>query len=67
MPDEKNMGHDLNVKDEQGTTPGMTGKNPEHAPRPGMKMPQKDEIDEDAIDESGNLIYDDGKDENDAK
>jgi len=24
-------------------------------------------IDEDAIDESGNLIYDDGKDENDAK
>lgn len=67
MPDEKNMGHDLNVRDEKGITHGMTGDNPERDPQPGKKTPQKDEIDEDAINESGEKIYDDGKDENDAK
>ena len=45
----------------------FVGEHPEHAPQPGRKTPQVDLIDEDAIDESGNKIYDDGKDENDAK
>ena len=43
------------------------GEHPEHAPEPGRKTPQKDLIDEDAIDESGNLIHDKSKDEADAK
>ena len=51
----------------EGKTAELEGENPEHAPQPGKKTPQKDEIDEDAIDESGNLIHDDGKDENDGK
>lgn len=67
MPDEKNMGHDLNVKDEKGITHGMTGDNPEHDPQPGKKTPQKDDVDKDAINESGEKLYDNGKDENDAK
>lgn len=66
MPDEKSMGHDLNVKEEKGLTHGMTGDNPEHAPQPGMKTPQKKEFDEDAIDESGNPVHPKEKDENDA-
>jgi hypothetical protein len=43
------------------------GEHPEHAPQPGRKTPQEDLIDEDAIDESGNLIYDDGRDETERK
>lgn len=70
MPDEKDIAQDkkaLEQNEEQGTTAGLIGDNPERQPQPGKKTPQKDEIDEDAIDESGNLIHDDGKDENDAK
>ena len=67
MTDKKNIEHDLDVIDERGITHGMTGDNPAHAPQPGKKTPQIDDIDKDAIDESGNPIYDDGKDENGAK
>jgi hypothetical protein len=51
----------------QGKMDESIGEHPAHAPQPGRKTPQIDMIDEDAIDESGNLIHDDGKDENDAK
>ncbi len=70
MPDERDVAQDkkaLEQNAEKGETAELEGENPEHAPQPGRKTPQKDLIDEDAIDESGNLIYDDGKDENDAK
>lgn len=70
MPDEKDVAQDkkaLEQNEEQGTTAELVGKNPERAPQPGEKTPQKDLIDEDAINESGEKIYDDGKDENDAK
>ena len=70
MPDERDVAQDkqaLEQNEREGTTAELEGKNPEHAPQPGRKTPQADRIDEDAIDESGNLIYDDGKDENDAK
>ncbi len=68
MPDERNIAHDKKIMDEeQGKTLEIEGENPEHAPQPGRKTPQKDEIDENAINESGEKIYDDGKDENDAK
>lgn len=64
MPDERNIAHDKKVMDEEKISElEITGENPEHAPQPGRKTPQKDLIDKDAIDESGNLIYDDGKDE----
>lgn len=67
MPDERNIAHDKKVmEEEKGKTLEIEGENPEHAPQPGQKTPQEKE-DKDAIDESGNLIYDDGKDENDAK
>ena len=69
MPDERNIAHDKKVLDEKkkGETLEIVGEHPEHEPQPGQKTPQKEVIDKDAIDESGNLIHDDGKDENDAK
>ena len=70
MPDEKDIAQDkkaLEQNEREGKTAELEGENPEHAPQPGKKTPQKDEIDEDAIDESGNLIHDDGKDKNDGK
>ena len=67
MPDERNIAHDKKVmEEEKGKTLEIEGENPEHAPQPGKKTPQEHE-DKNAIDESGNLIHDDGKDENDAK
>jgi hypothetical protein len=69
MPDERDVAQDKKAMEqnaEQGTTAEVVGKHPEHAPQPGQKTPQE-HVDKDAIDESGNLIYDDGKDENDAK
>jgi hypothetical protein len=65
MPDEKSMGHDLNIMEEHGDDLELVGENPAHAPRPGMKTPQVKEFDEDAIDESGNLLHPKEKDEND--
>lgn len=70
MPDERDVAQDkkaMEQNEEQGTTAEVVGKHPEHAPQAGKKTPQKDLIDEDAINESGEKIYDDGKDENDAK
>lgn len=68
MPDERNIAHDKKVMDEKkkNETLEIEGENPEHAPQPGKKTPQEHE-DKNAIDESGNPIHDDGKDENDAK
>jgi hypothetical protein len=68
MPDERNIAHDKKVMDEKkkDETLEIEGENPEHAPQPGKKTPQEHE-DKNAIDESGNPIHDDGKDENDAK
>ncbi len=69
MPDERDVAQDkraLEQNEREGTTAEMEGKHPEHAPQPGQKTPQE-HIDKAAIDESGNLIHDDGKDENDAK
>lgn len=67
MPDERNIAHDKKLMDEKKVSElELTGEHPEHAPQPGQKTPQE-HADKDAIDESGNLIYDDGKDENDAK
>ncbi len=67
MPDERDVAQDKRVleeNEEKDETAEFVGENPEHAPQPGKKTPQKDEIDEDAIDESGNLIH---AEENDAK
>ena len=69
MPDEKDVAQDkkaLEQNEREGKTAELEGENPEHAPQPGKKTPQE-HVDKDAIDESGNLIYDDGKDEYDAK
>ncbi len=69
MPDERDVAHDKKVLEqnaEKGETAELEGEHPEHAPQPGKKTPQE-HVDKDAIDESGNLIHDDGKDENDAK
>ena len=67
MPDERNVAHDKKVLDEEKDSDlEITGEHPAHAVQPGRKTPQEHE-DKDAIDESGNLIHDDGKDENDAK
>ena len=69
MPDERDVAQDkraLEQNAEKGETSEIEGEHPEHAPQPGRKTPQE-HVDKDAIDESGNLIYDDGKDENDAK
>ena len=67
MPDERDIAHDKKVLEEhEGEKLEMVGEHPEHAPQPGRKTPQEHE-DKDAINESGELIHDDGKDENDAK
>ncbi|MGI8495116.1 MAG: hypothetical protein ACR2L1_07365 [Pyrinomonadaceae bacterium] len=67
MPDERNIAHDKKVMDEKKVSElELTGEHPEHAPQPGRKTPQEHE-DKDAINESGEKIHDDGKDENDAK
>ena len=68
MPDERNIAHDKKVLEEKkkGEMLEIEGEHPEHAPQPGRKTPQEHE-DKDAIDESGELIHDDGTDENDAK
>ncbi len=64
MPDERDIAHDKKVMDEhKGENLEIIGEHPEHAPQPGKKTPQKDMIDEDAIDESGNLIHEDKEDE----
>lgn len=68
MADERNVAHDKKVMAEENVKElKLTGEHPEHAPQPGKKTRQTDEPDKDAIDESGKPIYDDGKDENDAK
>ena len=70
MPDEKDIAQDkivLEQKEREGKTTELEGENPKHAPQPGQKTPQEDSVDEEAINESGEKIYDDGKDENDAK
>ena len=64
MPDERDVAQDkkaLEQNAEKGETAELEGENPEHVPQPGKKTPQEHE-DKDAIDESGNLIHDDGKD-----
>ena len=69
MPDEKDVAQDkkaLEQNKEEGTISELEGAHPEHAPQPGKKTPQE-HVDKDAINESGEKIYDDGKDENDAK
>ncbi len=69
MPDERDVAQDkktLEQNREKGETSEIEGEHPEHAPQPGQKTPQE-HVDKDAIDESGNLVHDDGKDENDAK
>jgi hypothetical protein len=69
MPDERDVAQDkraMEQNEREGKTAEVVGEHPEHAPQPGRKTPQE-HIDKDAIDESGKLIYDDGKDENDAK
>lgn len=70
MSDPKDVAQDkkaLEQNKEKGETSEIEGEHPEHAPQPGKKTPQIDMIDEDAIDESGNLINVDDKDENDTK
>jgi hypothetical protein len=70
MPDEKDVAQAkraLEQNQREGHTAELEGDHPEHSPQPGKKTPQTDAVDKDAIDESGNLINDDGKDENDAK
>lgn len=68
MVDKRDVAQDKEKMDEHaGEKLEFIGEHPEHAPQPGRKTPQEDLIHEDAIDESGNLIHDDGKDENDAK
>jgi len=69
MPDERDVAQAkkaIEQNEKEGTTAEVVGEHPEHAPQAGKKTPQE-HVDKDAIDESGNLIYDDGKDENDAK
>lgn len=67
MPDEKSMGHDIKELEKHGNDLEMVGDHPKHAPQPGKKTPQEKEFDADAIDESGNPLYPEEKDENDAK
>jgi hypothetical protein len=70
MPDEKDVAQEkraLAQNQHEGHTSELEGAHPEHTPQPGKKTPQSDAIDKHAIDESGNLLYDAGKDENDAK
>ena len=69
MVDKRNVYEDkldFEQNRQQGKTDESIGENPTHAPQPGRKTPQEDLIDEDAIDESGNLLHPKEKDENDA-
>lgn len=69
MPDERDVAQAkraIEQNEEQGTVAEDIGKHPEHHVQPGLKTPQE-HVDKDAINESGEKIYDDGKDENDAK
>lgn len=69
MPDEKDVAQDkraLEQNAEKGEIAELEGERPAHEPQPGKKTPQE-KPDKNAIDESGNPLYDDGKDENDAK
>ena len=67
MVDKRDVAQDKEKMDEHaGEKLEFIGEHPEHAPQPGRKTPQE-HVDKDAIDESGNLIYDDGRDETDAK
>jgi hypothetical protein len=67
MVDKRDVAQDKEKMNEHaGEKLEFIGEHPEHAPQPGRKTPQE-HVDKDAIDESGNLIYDDGKDENDGK
>lgn len=69
MPDERDIAQAkkaLEQNEEQGTVAEDVGEHPEHAPQAGKKTPQE-HADKDAINESGEKIYDDGKDENGAK
>lgn len=66
MPDEKDKAQDkkaLEQNEREGTTAEIEGEHPAQTPQPGKKTPQIDMIDEDAIDESGNLLHpkDDGE------
>lgn len=57
MPDERNIAHDKKVMDEEKIEDlEITGEHPEHAPQPGRKTPQEHE-DENAINESGELLH----------
>lgn len=68
MVDKRDVAQDKEKMDEHaGEKLEFIGEHPEHAPQPGRKTPREDLTDEDAIDESGNLIHYDGKDENDGK
>ena len=67
MPDERDIAQDkkaLEQNEEQGTTAELVGENPERAPQMGKKTPQE-HVDEDAINESGELLHPKDKDEND--
>lgn len=69
MPDERDIAQDkkaMEQNEREGKTAEVVGEHPEHAPQAGKKTPQE-HVDKDAINESGELIHDDGKDENDAK
>ena len=66
MPDERDKAQAkkaLEQNEHEGTTAEIEGEHPEHAPQPGKKTPQIDMIDEDAIDESGNLLHPKDEDE----
>ncbi len=70
MPDEKDIAQAkraLEQNEKEGNTAELEGDHPEHTPQPGKKTPQTDAVDKNAIDESGNLLNDDGTDENNAK
>ncbi len=67
MPDERDIAQDkkaLEQNEKQGITAEIEGEHPEHAPIAGKKTPQE-HVDKDAIDESGNLIYEKETDDDD--
>ena len=69
MPDERDIAQAkkaIEQNEREGTIAEVIGEHPEHQPQAGKKTPQE-HVDKDAINESGEKIYDDGKDENDAK
>lgn len=67
MPDERDVAQDkkaLEQNEREGKAAELEGENPEHEPQPGKKTPQE-HVDEDAINESGELLHPKEKDEND--